>query len=381
MIKDEKTRNLLKSGILLILIYWLFGHFDTVSELTGSFFRVISPFIAGGAIAFILSVPMNSIEKHLFKNKKTEKFNKLRRILSFFLTVVILISVITLAVFVVVPQLIQAVKTLSYKIPETTENIFSYLENIGIDYSYLATQLEELEIGWQDITDSIKKSFFEKSFGFVKSGIDVVSGIISGIATFFIGIVVSVYILFQKEKLSKQAKKTLIALLPKKVSDKIIELASLTHSIFAGFLSGQCLEALILGTLFCVTMLILRLPYAFLIGILISLCSFIPIVGAFIALIIGIFLIATVSTFKALIFAIMFFVLQQIEGQLIYPHVVGKSVGLPGLFVFTAVILGGRLFGALGIVLCIPLCSLFYCLFRNFINRRIKEKERTASPF
>lgn len=381
MIKDEKTRNLLKSGILLILIYWLFGHFDTVSELTGSFFRVISPFIAGGAIAFILSVPMNSIEKHLFKNKKTEKFNKLRRILSFFLTVVILISVITLAVFVVVPQLIQAVKTLSYKIPETTENIFSYLENIGIDYSYLATQLEELEIGWQDITDSIKKSFFEKSFGFVKSGIDVVSGIISGIATFFIGIVVSVYILFQKEKLSKQAKKTLIALLPKKVSDKIIELAALTHSIFAGFLSGQCLEALILGTLFCVTMLILRLPYAFLIGILISLCSFIPIVGAFIALIIGIFLIATVSTFKALIFAIMFFVLQQIEGQLIYPHVVGKSVGLPGLFVFTAVILGGRLFGALGIVLCIPLCSLFYCLFRNFINRRIKEKERTASPF
>lgn len=381
MIKDEKTRNLLKSGILLILIYWLFGHFDTVSELTGSFFRVISPFIAGGAIAFILSVPMNSIEKHLFKNKKTEKFNKLRRILSFFLTVVILISIITLAVFVVVPQLIQAVKTLSYKIPETTENIFSYLENIGIDYSYLATQLEELEIGWQDITDSIKKSFFEKSFGFVKSGIDAVSGIISGIATFFIGIVVSVYILFQKEKLSKQAKKTLIALLPKKVSDKIIELASLTHSIFAGFLSGQCLEALILGTLFCVTMLILRLPYAFLIGILISLCSFIPIVGAFIALIIGIFLIATVSTFKALIFAIMFFVLQQIEGQLIYPHVVGKSVGLPGLFVFTAVILGGRLFGALGIVLCIPLCSLFYCLFRNFINRRIKEKERTASPF
>ena len=381
MIKDEKTRNLLKSGILLILIYWLFGHFDTVSELTGSFFRVISPFIAGGAIAFILSVPMNSIEKHLFKNKKTEKFNKLRRILSFFLTVVILISVITLAVFVVVPQLIQAVKTLSYKIPETTENIFSYLENIGIDYSYLATQLEELEIGWQDITDSIKKSFFEKSFGFVKSGIDVVSGIISGIATFFIGIVVSIYILFQKEKLSKQAKKTLIALLPKKVSDKIIELAALTHSIFAGFLSGQCLEALILGTLFCVTMLILRLPYAFLIGILISLCSFIPIVGAFIALIIGIFLIATVSTFKALIFAIMFFVLQQIEGQLIYPHVVGKSVGLPGLFVFTAVILGGRLFGALGIVLCIPLCSLFYCLFRNFINRRIKEKERTASPF
>ena len=155
-------------------------------------------------------------------------------------------------------------------------------------------------------------------------------------------------------------------------------MATLTKNIFAGFLSGQCVEAVILGTLFCITMLIFRLPYAFLIGILVSICSFVPVVGAFIACFIGIFLIATISPFKALMFVIMFLVLQQIEGQLIYPHVVGKSVGLPSLLVFCAVILGGRLFGALGILMCIPTCSLVYCLFKSLVNNRIaKKKELT----
>ena len=375
MFKDKKIMDFIKAGTLLILIYWLFGHLGEIFKLLSAFTGLISPFLVGGVIAFILNVPMTSIEKHLFKNKKSKNFNKLRRILSFVITIVILISIITLAVFVVAPQLKQAVKTLSNQIPKATESFFNYLENIGVDYTFLSKQLEELKIGWQDIVSKIGQNFYEKSFGVVKSGIGVVGGIISGISTFFIGFVVAVYILFQKEKLAVQTKKVLIAFLPQKTSDKIISLATLTKNIFAGFLSGQCVEAVILGTLFCITMLIFRLPYAFLIGILVSICSFVPVVGAFIACFIGIFLIATISPFKALMFVIMFLVLQQIEGQLIYPHVVGKSVGLPSLLVFCAVILGGRLFGALGILMCIPTCSLVYCLFKNFVNSRIAEKK------
>ena len=375
MFKDKKIMDFIKAGTLLILNYWLFGHLGEIFKLLSAFTGLISPFLVGGVIAFILNVPMTSIEKHLFKNKKSKNFNKLRRILSFVITIVILISIITLAVFVVAPQLKQAVKTLSNQIPKATESFFNYLENIGVDYTFLSKQLEELKIGWQDIVSKIGQNFYEKSFGVVKSGIGVVGGIISGISTFFIGFVVAVYILFQKEKLAVQTKKVLIAFLPQKTSDKIISLATLTKNIFAGFLSGQCVEAVILGTLFCITMLIFRLPYAFLIGILVSICSFVPVVGAFIACFIGIFLIATISPFKALMFVIMFLVLQQIEGQLIYPHVVGKSVGLPSLLVFCAVILGGRLFGALGILMCIPTCSLVYCLFKNFVNSRIAEKK------
>lgn len=375
MFKDKKIMDFIKAGTLLILIYWLFGHLGEIFKLLSAFTGLISPFLVGGVIAFILNVPMTSIEKHLFKNKKSKNFNKLRRILSFVITIVILISIITLAVFVVAPQLKQAVKTLSNQIPKATESFFNYLENIGVDYTFLSKQLEELKIGWQDIVSKIGQNFYEKSFGVVKSGIGVVGGIISGISTFFIGFVVAVYILFQKEKLAVQTKKVLIAFLPQKASDKIISVATLTKNIFAGFLSGQCVEAVILGTLFCITMLIFRLPYAFLIGILVSICSFVPVVGAFIACYIGIFLIATISPFKALMFVIMFLVLQQIEGQLIYPHVVGKSVGLPSLLVFCAVILGGRLFGALGILMCIPTCSLFYCLFKNLVNNRIAVKK------
>lgn len=376
MFKDKNVKNFTIAGILLILLYWMFGHLELIFKLLGSFLSLISPFIAGGVIAFILSVPMNAIEKHLFKNKTSKKAKKIKRICSYFITLILLISLITVLIFVVVPQLTQAVKTISEKIPNVIDKLFVYLESKGVNYEYLSKQLEDFKTYQADALENLKGGVFEKGFGMIKSGIGVVSGIVSALSTFFIGFIVSIYILFQKEKLAIQLKKVLIALLPEKAANKIIHLASLTHSIFASFLSGQCLEAVILGTLFCVTMLILRLPYAFLIGILISVCSLVPIVGTFLAFFIGVFLIlATVSPLKALIFAIMFLVLQQIEGQLIYPHVVGKSVGLPGLFVFTAVILGGRLFGALGMLVCIPLCSLFYCLFKDFINTRLAKKE------
>lgn len=375
MFKDKNIKDFTTAGIVLILIYWLFGHIEAVLGLCGSFLSLISPFIAGGVIAFILSVPMNAAEKHLFKSKTSNKAKKLRRLLSFFITLILLISVITLLIFVVVPQLTRAIKTISEKIPIAIDNLFLYLEKKGVDYDYLAKQLEEFQTYQADFLDNLKGGAFEKGFGVIKSGIGFVSGIVSALSTFFIGFVVSVYILFQKEKLARQSKKVLFALLPEKIAEKTVSLATLAHGIFASFLSGQCLEAVILGTLFCVTMLILRLPYAFLIGMLISVCSLVPIVGTFLAFFIGVFLIlATVSPVKALIFAIMFLVLQQIEGQLIYPHVVGKSVGLPGLFVFTAVILGGRLFGALGMLVCIPLCSFLYCLFKDFVNSKTKEK-------
>lgn len=375
MLKDKDTKNFIKAGIILIVAYWMFGHLEWILKLSGEFLGLISPFIAGGVIAFIFSVPMNAIEKKLFKTKTSKKAKKLKRILSYFITLILLISVITLLIFVVVPQLTQALRTISEKIPKTVDNLFLYLEKKGVNYEYLAKQFDEFQTHQKDIFGNLKSGVYEKGFGMIKSGIDVVSGIVSALSTFFIGFVVSIYILFQKETLALRLKKVMYALLPKQIAEKSINLASLTYKIFASFLSGQCLEAVILGTMFCITMLILRLPYAFLIGMLISVCSLVPIVGTFLAFFIGAFLIlATVSPLKALIFAIMFLVLQQIEGQLIYPHVVGKSVGLPSLFVFTAVILGGRLFGALGMLVCIPLCSLLYCLFKDYVNKKTIEK-------
>ena len=191
---------------------------------------------------------------------------------------------------------------------------------------------------------------------------------------FFIGFIFSIYVLFQKETLARQTKKILYAFTKEKTAQKVLRVVRLANTTFASFLSGQCLEACILGTMFCVTMLVIRLPYALLIGIVIAITALIPIVGAFIGCVVGIILIGLVNPVKAVIFVIMFFVLQQIEGNLIYPHVVGSSVGLPGMWVLMAVTVGGSLFGIVGMLTFIPICSVCYALFRLFVNERLKEK-------
>ena len=208
----------------------------------------------------------------------------------------------------------------------------------------------------------------------VPGGIDAVSGIISGVTTFFIGFVFSIYVLFQKETLARQLKKVMYALMPEQTNKKILEVMQIADTTFSNFLSGQCLEACILGSMFVISMTILRMPYAVLIGVLIAVTALIPIVGAFIGCIVGALLICMSNPLQALAFIILFLVLQQIEGNLIYPHVVGSSVGLPGIWVLVAVTVGGSLFGVAGMLTFIPLCSVAYALFRVYINRKADEK-------
>ena len=243
--------------------------------------------------------------------------------------------------------------------------------------------------------------------GIINGGIGAISGFFSGVTNFFIGFVFSVYVLFQKERLTAQCKKLMYVCLPESRADKIIEVLRLTNTTFSNFLSGQCLEACILGTMFVITLSILRMPYALLIGIIIAVTALIPIVGAFIGCIVGVILIMMTSPLKALIFVgvflilqqiegnlicmsnplqalafiILFLVLQQIEGNLIYPHVVGSSVGLPGIWVLVAVTIGGNLFGIMGMLTFIPISSVCYALLRTYVNRKVEEKEIDKGKF
>ena len=204
--------------------------------------------------------------------------------------------------------------------------------------------------------------------GIINGGIGAISGFFSGVTNFFIGFVFSVYVLFQKERLTAQCKKLMYVL-------------RLTNTTFSNFLSGQCLEACILGTMFVITLSILRMPYALLIGIIIAVTALIPIVGAFIGCIVGVILIMMTSPLKALIFVGVFLILQQIEGNLIYPHVVGSSVGLPGIWVLVAVTIGGNLFGIMGMLTFIPISSVCYALLRTYVNRKVEEKEIDREKF
>lgn len=342
---------------------------------------MLSPFLIGAALAFVLNVPMRFIEKQLFSTAKAKKqFSVgLRRGISLLLTLVCFVLLIALLVLVVVPQLAATISGLGGTIQAFVARTVVWAEAQFANNPQLLEWLGTLTIDWRSVD---WEGLFSKIMTFLKNGAgDVLSSTISaamslfsGIATGFIAFVFSIYLLLQKEKLGLQFRKTFYALLPKTTAKRIIEICALSQKIFSSFITGQCLEAVILGGMFFVAMTILGMPYALLVGCLIAVTALIPIVGAFIGCGVGAFLILMVSPVQALIFLIMFLVLQQVEGNLIYPYVVGNSVGLPSIWVLAAVSVGGSLMGVTGMLIFIPLVSVLYTLFREFVYKRLKER-------
>lgn len=382
----QTKKNLLQIVVVGILLYCGIEHFGVVIEAFRFVLGIVMPFVVGGVIAFILNVPMKKIEKHLFaKNRKMQKF---RRPLAYVLTVICVVGVLVLAMMVVIPELGNTASMLVKQIPVAFASVQQWLEEIPEKWPALEPAIEELDIDWESVAqtvvgiiESIGTGLMNRGAGLLNSGMGLVSGIVGGVASFVIGFTFSIYVLFQKEKLARQVKQIMYALLPDKVTDKVISVGKLSNQVFSNFLSGQCVEAVILGTLFVVAMSIFRMPYAMMIGIVIALTALIPVVGAFIGCAIGIFLIVMVNPIQAIWFLILFLVLQQLEGNLIYPHVVGSSVGLPSIWVLVAVTVGGNLFGIMGILLFIPLCSVLYALFREFVKKRLQERKVPESKW
>lgn len=365
-------RKLLRIVVIGVLLYCGIQNYMLILRFLGYAFHMIFPFVLGGAIAFIINVPMRPIERHLFP--KCRKLDKIRRVLAYLITLVLILGVVALAMLVIVPQVSQTVKQIIRLVPGTISDIQIWLTQVTGNIPNAQDYLKDMNIQWSEITSSAI-SFLKNAGGsFFTSGFSVVSGIIGGVTTFFIAFVFSIYVLFQKETLARQMKQVLYALCSEAVADKCVSVGRLSDRVFSSFLSGQCMEAVILGSMFFVTMLILRLPYAILVGVVISLTALIPIMGSFIGLGVGAFLMVMVDPMKALLFVVIFFVLQQIEGNLIYPRVVGNSIGLPSLWVLVAVSVGGSLMGVTGILLFIPFCSVCYALFREFVVNRLEEK-------
>lgn len=378
-ISKQTKKHLMQVLAFAILLYCGIEHFDVVIMVVRFVLGIGMPFILGGAIAFILNVPMKRIEKHLFpKNQKLQKF---RRTAAYLLTLVCVIGIITLALVVVIPELGNTISMLIEQIPVAVKAIQEWLVEIPEKWPALAPAIEELDIDWSSISASVVDFVQSIASGLVSSGGKFFSGIVSGVTTFVIGFTFSIYVLFQKEKLCSQAKQILYAIFPDRVTEKVISVAKLSNQVFSSFLSGQCVEAVILGTLFVISMSILRMPYAMLTGIVIAITALIPIFGAFIGCIVGMLLIVMVNPIQAVWFLILFLVLQQLEGNLIYPHVVGSSVGLPSIWVLAAVTIGGNLFGIIGILVFIPFCSVLYALFRTFVKRRLKERKVPESKY
>ena len=374
----RKIRGLIVFTALVIVCLW---KHEMVFDILGFVFGILFPFILGGAIAFVLNVPMSFIERHLFPEERREKskgMKKLARPVSMLIVLFAVIAVIGLVMFVVLPQLASTFAGLGKSIQAFIPQVQEWADQLFHNNDEIMNWVNSLEFDWNKIMNAVIDFFRNGDRSVLNSTLTAARSIVSGLTTFFISFVFAVYILLQKEKLSVQAKKVLFAFARKGRAEATLEVLALTYNTFSSFLTGQCVEAVILGSMFVVMMTILKLPYALLVGILIAFTALIPIFGAFIGCVVGAFLIFMVDPVKALIFIVMFLVLQQIEGNLIYPHVVGSSVGLPSIWVLAAVTIGGNLLGIVGMLIFIPLVSVVYALFREIVY--LKLKQRKISP-
>ena len=375
-------------GVLLVVcggvaFYCALQNLGAVLGAVGRIFGILAPFLLGGALAFVLNVPMRAIERHLYPaGRRAAKF---RRPLALVLTLLAVIGVLALAGLVIGPGIADAVMSIIQEIPAAFDRLQKQLTGLAESLTEYLPMIQEwladVNIDWESLSRKALEYAQALGSGIVSSGGGLIGGVVSGVSTFVIGLIFSFYILLQKEKLSRQGRQVLYGLLPVRQADRTVEILRLTSRIFSSFLSGQCLEACILGTLFAVTMTIFRMPYALLVGVLIALTALIPIVGAFIGCAVGALLIAIDDPWKALWFIVLFLVLQQIEGNLIYPHVVGSSVGLPSIWVLAAVTLGGSLMGITGMLFFIPLCSVLYALFRSYVKDRLAQKGVAAEKW
>ncbi len=374
MTKKLKTRQI-GLGIIVAVIVLSFWKFEMISNIIGFLFSLIAPFLLAGAIAFIVNVPMTAIEKMLFRRKKQKNqvSIKISRPISLFLAVIFILSIVIFACFVIIPQVQDTVATLVVKIEAFLPQVENFVEENFQNNDEIITYVDSISMD----------DFLESLWGYLQTGllsvfdstITVASNIVSLITQLFVAVVFAIYILLQKEILTIQFLKVFNAFWSKEKTEKVTNTLSLTKRTFSRFISGQCLEAVILGALFVIVLSLFRIPFALLIGIIVGLSSVIPILGAFFGAGVGAFLIVIENPTQAVYFLIIFLVIQQIEGNLIYPRVVGDSIGLPAMWVLAAVSIGGSLLGVLGILLCIPLSSVAYALFRDYVTAKLKEKE------
>ncbi|WP_422481131.1 AI-2E family transporter [Pleomorphochaeta sp. DL1XJH-081] len=356
-----------------IVLYWALVNHTILISLGRRLLSVVGPLIAGGAIAFILNVPVRALEKRVFTKGKSG----VRRVLSIILTFLLVLIVVALLLLIVIPELVVAIEQLATSFPSFIDSTRAWGESLGERLPELGFWLEELDISWGNMKSEILDFLKRSSTALVGSTVGLASSVISGVVNFILGLVFSVYMLARKEQLARQFKRLLFAYVEQEKGKKIVHAAHLVNTTFSKFVAGACTEAVILGLMFLVSMLIFRFPYAVLVAALVSVSALIPIVGAFIAAIVGALLMLVSNPMQALWFLVLFLVLQQIEGNLIYPRVVGDSIGLPALWVLAAVMVGGNLFGVLGMLAGVPFAAVVYVLVRESVGERLARKKVT----
>lgn len=360
-------KKILEIVLIGIGCYWALNNFQIILDIFNSILAVIMPFLLGIMIAFILNVLMIRIEKILSRFILDKKYTSFKRVISIIVSLLIVIGVIGIIITLIIPELTNAIKVIVKSFPETFEQLQVWINQNGNSFPQLETWINSVDLN--SIASELSGLFKIGLTGMLGSTVEVISMFFTSILNLVVGIVFALYILMSKETLKRQSHKLIDAYIPKRISVKLLEVGTLARTTFSNFVIGQTVEAFILGTLCAVGMAVLNLPYAPMVGSLVGITAFVPIVGAFIGGGIGAFMILTVDPMQALIFIIFLVVLQQLEGDLIYPRVVGSSVGLPSIWVLFAVTVGGGLWGITGMLFSVPVLSVVYALIKGHVNK------------
>ncbi len=338
--------------------------------------NVFIPVTLGLSIAFVLNMPLRFFENRIFgklSSKNTKLWAKLKRPVCLALSVLTILSLLVLLLSFVIPQFISTCADFFLKLPEYMDQLSQTVRQLIIRFN-LPIDLNNVTVDWNSVSAWALEMFDANGQTITQSAIDIISGLVNGIVNIILGVVISLYILASKEKFGKLAKSLLYSVTKRDKAKKIISVVVLSNKAFTGFVAGQCVEMGIIGALCFIGMLILRFPHALMVSCIIAVTAFIPIFGGIIGAIIGAFLILLVDPVKAVWFLIFIIVLQQLESHIIYPRMMGKHVSLPGIWVLLAVTIGGGLFGVVGIIISVPLCSIFHTLFEQWIIKRLEER-------
>ncbi len=391
--KDKKTpedkiqfslplnRRLLKyvAAILLIVavFYTLVVSPQKIGALISSAVTLLSPFLIGFCLAYVVNLLLRPLERFWMwiwrKAKKQKIITKIKRPLCLTLSFLVVLGVVFAIVFMIIPALKETVVSFANKVPQYAKTIEGWYYTVVEFLEQYNFTLPEISLNTDKITEIAKNIISNYGDSVLDTTVNVTASIVSAVVDIVLGFAFAIYLLAQKEKLGRQVKKSTFAVFGAVRAEKMVDFTSLTNNVFTKFVTGQLTEACIIGVLCFVGMTIFKMPYAGIISILVGFTALIPIFGAFIGTGIGAFLILLENPIKAVWFVIFIIILQQLEGNLIYPRVVGKSVGLPGIWVLAAVTIGGGLFGVLGMLFSVPICSVLYVLFREYVHKKHQE--------
>lgn len=378
IILDKKTvKSLIYIIFSAILFAWALKHIPFILGIFGTILKPMVPLFIGAALAFVLNIYMNQLEKLFHKIKKP----KIRRAVSIVGALLTLFVGLALVLLIVIPEVARAFENIGEKLPGFFEDAKIWFEDMLVTFPMIEENLKNVDLSLENIGDTLMDFIMVGGNNLADLTLSFATKLFSGALNIILGLIFAIYILADKENLGRQVRRILYAYLPEKRVDQSMGIASLVSDIFQKFVTGQLTESVILGTMFVVSMLIFGFPYAVVVGVLVTITAIIPIVGAFIASAIGFFLIFVNDPTQAFWFILLFLVLQQIEGDFIYPKVVGNSIGLPALWVLVAVMVGGGLYGILGILLAVPISSVFYVLLKRNVGNRLEDTEVDKRKF